>query len=723
MKSGSYTLHELFAGRDIEQLLVPEIQRDYVWGPEQIKLLLEDLRQAAHSWEIDAALPLVPGIDAEVYQSFREYYARQVHGHGIGFIYAYQDVAYPGKALLIDGQQRLTTLYLLLLALAMRSGKDSEPCQHFKNFYLWQGRAKIDYRVREAAHAFLQRFIDFVLKGGQPQFVKQQYWYFAEYDDDLTIRNVAVNYTFLVDKLALPDYHSLSYQYLRDFVQFQYFDTNLSTQGEELYLSLNSTGHPTENNENVRALLLEREEAQDRQQWGVKWEGWQDFFWKHRGHNHNADNGFDEFLRWLWIIRLIENGKSGVADQLAENKLGVWELAEDAAVRMVDVERLFEVVVHISEELPEASLFFGVEWLKAGGTTRARLSQGDAFRLLPVLRYCLSRPVGTRPSVPMLYRLARYFYNISRTGSVVAKNTSTYLLPAIRLAANLAATSEDIIFLLDLPIASATHDRAIIPAEELWKLRQYRNPPANASREQLENLVWALEDDDWNQGEISHLFSEVNLTALSPVALAMERLTDVSQAYFQLFPATNADSVARNKNQRLLQSVLLNYGPYWQEVSPWYYVNCAFNRWHSTVRKTEFQTFFAEFVTASVSLDTFYHEQKQNFFAGRTVEQLRGTRVVREQLFILAALFYQLDPQHGLSAGIWRCGHRIGYKSKDEDQNSYPFFTEDICFVNAQTYPYKDSSVMTVVDALAQASGADPYTGVEALVSKLLLTL
>lgn len=191
MKPGSYTLHDLFASRDIEQLVVPEIQRDYVWGERELRYLVEDLRLAVKACAEDPAT--APGqalLNEEVYRSFQAYYSRQTHSHAVGFIYAYQDPAYPGKALLIDGQQRLTTLYLLLLACAMRQGANAPDCAHFRHFYLWQEAPKIDYRVREAAHAFLTQFIPFILAGGAGQQVREQYWYFADYDDDLTIRLV-----------------------------------------------------------------------------------------------------------------------------------------------------------------------------------------------------------------------------------------------------------------------------------------------------------------------------------------------------------------------------------------------------------------------------------------------------------------------------------------------------------------------------------------------------
>ena len=724
MTSGSYTLHELFASRDVEQLLVPEIQRDYVWGPKQLTILLEDLRQAANQWVADAGASPVPGLDAEMFQAFREYQSRQVHSHGIGFIYAYQDPAYPGKALLIDGQQCLTTLYLLLLAAALRQGFAAVPRDHFQRFYLWRDAAKLDYRVRESAHTFLERFVRFLLDGGAARRARYQYWYFADYDEDGTIRNLIANYEFLATTLARPEYEALSYDYLREYVHFQYFDTNLSTQGEELYLSLNSTGHPTEDNENIRALLLEREPPRDRERWGRQWEEWQDFFWQHRGGNANADYGFNEFLRWLWIVCLHEGGKGGLANQLAEDKGSLWELAEDAGASMADVARVFEAVRYVHKALAAAPRFFGADWLAGGAPARQQLTQRKGFRLLTLLRYVLSRPVEPRPAALMLHRQARHFYNVSRIKSSFGTRPSTHFLSAMWLAQYLGTRAEDFADLLDLPmVAHADFDTALLPAEELWKLRQYRSPPIGATREQLETLFWDLEDDACNQGEVAHLFPEVNFTGGEPAALVPERLQTVSRAYAELFPAGKAAAPIREAQQRLLQSVLLDYGVYWPLMKPDYYDNCAFGEWHNTVRRAAFTSFFREFVRAGLSLTAFYQTRRRLYFASRTLEQLRAVTTVREQLFILAALFYELAPGDFSAAGMWRYGNRIGYKTYLDRQSNYPFFTRDICYRNAQTYPYKDGNVLNVVDFLASAAGTDPEVGVETLVNGLLAQL
>jgi len=723
MKPGSYTLHELFTSRDLEQLVVPEIQRDYVWGPKQLTLLLEDLRQSATHWTQAQQLPAIAGLDAELLQAFQQYYDRQVHSHSVGFMYAYKDVAYPGKILLIDGQQRLTSLYLLLLASALREDVTSVISTHFRTFYLWQEAPKIDYRVREAAHAFMRQFVSFLLAGGHPTQVKQQYWYFAEYDDDLTITSLLANYTFLAQQLAQPSCLLLSYQYLCNYVRVEYFDTKLSSQGEELYLSLNSTGRPTEDNENIRALLLEREPVADRPHWGTKWEQWQQFFWKRRGSNRNADPGFNEFLRWVWLICLVENSKGGMAERLAESRLSVWELAEDAAARMADVDRLFQAVEYLHEALPHAPLFFGKDWLAGGSLSRDQrwqLAPLPLFRLLVTLRFCLSRPAALRPPTVMLHRLARYFYNVSRIKSLFGTRPAIHLLSALRLARRLADLAEDVSYLLDLPEVAAEVETTLLPNEELWKLQQYRTPPEGFTREQVEAMLWELEDDEWNEGQVNHLFAESH----TQIPLLPHRLITVYGAYTALFPASKPAATTRLDNQRLLQSLLLDYGAYWQTATPAYYTNYSFREWHATVRSKAFQQFFTEFIAVpGALLPSFYLERRRAYFSGLTIEQLRAVTAVREQLFILAALFYDLPQASLLAAGIWKHGHYIGYKSRELDSNQYPFFTEDFCFINAERYPYKDSSVMSIVDHLAKQASSDPDRGVEVLLTKLLADL
>ena len=43
MKTGRYSLKELLTHNEIEQIIIPEIQRDYVWKEDNVIKLLDDI--------------------------------------------------------------------------------------------------------------------------------------------------------------------------------------------------------------------------------------------------------------------------------------------------------------------------------------------------------------------------------------------------------------------------------------------------------------------------------------------------------------------------------------------------------------------------------------------------------------------------------------------------------------------------------------------------------
>src|SRR5690606_13000417 len=106
------------------------------------------------------------------------------------------------------------------------------------------------------------------------------------------------------------------YQYLEDFTEFWYFDTNVSEQGEELYIYMNARGEQMQSNENIKADLLSRHrDINVKNEYGKYWEDWQDFFWVNRGGNKNADRGFNEFLA---CIAGLENYLKGTKDNFLQ---------------------------------------------------------------------------------------------------------------------------------------------------------------------------------------------------------------------------------------------------------------------------------------------------------------------------------------------------------------------------------------------------------------------
>lgn len=336
MKTGKYTLREFFSDRDLNTIIVPEIQRDYVWGKEQIMKFLESMIDDFEEFKNPKKLKSIqcdPN-DKDVQLEFEKYYKKNYLSSNIGFIYAYSDSDYPGSFFLIDGQQRFTTIFLTLLVLATNG--DDEQLRKFNRVFLNEEKPKLDYRVREASHIFLYKLVQTIglsRKKLSSKWIKEQSWYLQDYDNDATIssivKNIDVVSGFLKEKHIIEtDVSSVDkdfVEYVEDYLEFWYFDTNISEQGEELYIYMNARGESMQEHENLKADLIGKlKDSKKKKEYGEKWEKWQDLFWRNKGKNANADNGFNEFLCCI----------AGLENYLKKKNqlLGVKHFVKDGAV-------------------------------------------------------------------------------------------------------------------------------------------------------------------------------------------------------------------------------------------------------------------------------------------------------------------------------------------------------------------------------------------------------
>ncbi len=333
MRVGKYNYQDFFVNRYVEQLVIPEIQRDYVWQETHVNGLLKSIADDFERF-LNADIPSLNSdegsLDQQLYNDFANFYRQRNCSSNIGFIYAYSDQQYDGRYFLIDGQQRITTLYLLLLLLAVRTNNGDD----FEKKYCSKDIPKLDYRVRDSARSFIRQLVSFVLLSKSHKDIKEQHWCLNSYENDITVTNI-INNLDVINKFINTIEESKRakfYDYINNFTEFWYFDTNISAQGENLYIYLNARGKPTEENENLKAKLLgplklESDPLEkNKNDWGKEWEDWQDFFWRMRGKGIespnllelNADKGFNEFLNCiagLEIYLLNENKEKNQEDK------------------------------------------------------------------------------------------------------------------------------------------------------------------------------------------------------------------------------------------------------------------------------------------------------------------------------------------------------------------------------------------------------------------------
>ncbi len=130
MKAGEATLLEFFEQNQTNQFVIPIYQRLYSWGKEHCEQLWDDIIKTG-------------GND-------------QIEGHFIGSIVFVHDGIYTtnyNELLIIDGQQRLTTITLLLIALRDHLNDEDEFLEKFsrqkiQNRYLINSDEKGDKKFR-----------------------------------------------------------------------------------------------------------------------------------------------------------------------------------------------------------------------------------------------------------------------------------------------------------------------------------------------------------------------------------------------------------------------------------------------------------------------------------------------------------------------------------------------------------------------------------------------
>jgi len=303
MKTGKYSLRELLTHNEIEQFIIPELQRDYVWSPNEVEKVWNSFFKK-FSNKTTSKIKIFENDKQIEHSSVSSYLEKTYHilnsKTKMGFVYAYHDKEMPGKFFLIDGQQRLTTFYLILLAIYVKAEIQDK---FIKNYYE-NNLPKIDYKVRESAFEFLRLFLDETIAGRN--FTENKNYFSQAYKNDKTVNNLIQNYRYIsnqIDKILEKEELFRLLDYVENYIEFNYFDTKLSDQGESLYLYMNSRGFHLSHQEKLRANLIEKCSIDKKKAAGKLWEEWQDFFFEYRYDNENADIGFENFLHFSSLLK------------------------------------------------------------------------------------------------------------------------------------------------------------------------------------------------------------------------------------------------------------------------------------------------------------------------------------------------------------------------------------------------------------------------------------
>ncbi len=198
----------------------------------------------------------------------------------------------------LDGQQRLTTLFLLHWYLAFRTGG-------LGDFQQW---TRFSYATRPSARLFCERIVEHPppadLASSPSTWLVDQSWYLHVWRLDPTIQSMLVMLDAIASVLAEDDLEAAWARLtdeLNPAVWFQLLPIDEMGSAADLYIKMNSRGKPLTEFEVFKAQLGRTIAHTNRgMEFGHKIDGsWADLLWDYRGENGVVD---DEFMRYFDFV-------------------------------------------------------------------------------------------------------------------------------------------------------------------------------------------------------------------------------------------------------------------------------------------------------------------------------------------------------------------------------------------------------------------------------------
>ncbi|MEB3014071.1 DUF262 domain-containing protein [Capnocytophaga gingivalis] len=293
MSNKAITLLEFAQNKKIE---IPIFQRDYAQGRNDH--MTDKIRKNFVS-------SLIEALDKNIPIELDFIYGREVDN----------------TITLIDGQQRLTTLFLLHWYISQRIGK----IDAFNNI-------KFSYATRDYAKDFTAKLTtgeDFKIDFTQATLsteLKDKNWFYDDWQHDPTVSGMLNTLDEIHKQLrdkTIDHYWSLLEQDKQGIITFYWLDLEEHQLTDELYLKMNARGKQLSNFENFKACLVKRINDE---QWESKEKNeetfsykmdttYTDLFWKYRGNVNVIDYEVTNFFAGMAMIGYAFKEKNSEAQQ------------------------------------------------------------------------------------------------------------------------------------------------------------------------------------------------------------------------------------------------------------------------------------------------------------------------------------------------------------------------------------------------------------------------
>ncbi len=631
--------------------IVPEIQREYVWGENEgvITKFLSDLKNKIGVCCNECNLPSSENkINIGFLYSYKPDYVKIEHDRFL-------------DENLIDGQQRFTTLFLLLFYCALKEtradGKNRK--EEFLTLIRFEENIRMcfDFRVRDLTKRFMLELIEKVDSIEQIQNIDKQTWFLKDYKNDVSIKSIRNALGFIQN--IFSD-NTRYFNHIINYVVFWHFKTEATSQGEELYITMNARGEELADNEVTKAALMVG--GSEIYEWGKKWEEWQQFFWENSDKTNpcpSADKGFNGFLSCI----------AGLESYLNYDN---WDNAEKDIQKLLTLEKVekyvnaFKLLINKRSEFEKQYSYsdwiqkcfdeiWGIinksetDWM-VDYRDKNKSTERNRMVFIWSWLYFITAASGQGKTIQIneLYRILRFFYirynNFNRSVTTLKKTLDLILINGIWDSLDNEMGNE-----IENPEEET--DTKFRTKEETIKNTFLQLKSTGNDLFKIEELIWQIEDHPLNLdgSDVGNL----NITHLIDLndSTTIEKLTDVSDSFFGLFPNGSKSP----SDSATLNTVFLHYGDFYRSKGYSNGNKYDFSDWKRNIRKDEFKKLIG--VLIEKSLSEHLVELNQKFIIAQK-EVIKDSQIalskgfnIREKLIFYSML---LKPQV-----IWQYGNII----------------------------------------------------------------
>jgi len=262
-KNRRYSFFQLFTKGDSVKsgnyrLVIPIIQRDYAQGRDN-----ENAKE----------------IRTEFLSQLHAYMTTASGSHDLDFVYGSsapdKDTSKKREFIPLDGQQRLTTLFLIHIYLAMRTKDGEESIRFYKTIRTTNGNlieSLFSYRTRSSAVEFCNCLVDDgndfsevfgkdeagnrIYKKTLSDYICNTSWFYPDWLHDPTVKGMLTVLDAIDHEFDASDHYALLRRLMSDTdpsITFIFMDLDDYKLTDDLYIKMNSRGKPLTSFENFKA--------------------------------------------------------------------------------------------------------------------------------------------------------------------------------------------------------------------------------------------------------------------------------------------------------------------------------------------------------------------------------------------------------------------------------------------------------------------------------------